>query len=405
MTARPGYRAVLALPGVGGLLLAAGLARLAGRMFLVVLVLYALGRFGSAQLAGWAGFVALIPGMVASPLAGALLDRMGAGRMILVDLGLSGVWLVGLAALDGAGVMTPGLLLGLAGVYALTTPLSAAGIRALVPRLIGPQARDAVNALDTTIHALADTVGPLVAGPLYALAGGPVCFAVVGGMYGVAALAALPVLRGDVPGSSRGGLFGQAVFGVRHVLGHRVLRGIALAYGMQTVSWGMLLVIVPVAAARALGAGPAAESMTGLLWAAAGAAGIVGALMAGRMGIMGREGAVIALGGLVTAFALFPVAAVAGLGGLLAGLLLANFMAGPVDVAVLTLRQRRTEPALLGRVMAVSISLNMCGQPIGAALGGMAAAVSVEGALAVAALASVVSAVLAWRLLREVTVG
>ncbi len=405
MTTRPGYRAVLALPGVGALLLAATLARLAGRMFLVALVLYALGRFGSPQLAGWAGFLALIPGMIASPLAGALLDRMGAGRMILLDLACSALWLASLAAIDAQAMMTPALLLILAALYALTTPLSSAGIRALLPRLVPHAARDPVNALDTTINAVVDTAGPVLSGPLYGFLGAPACFGIIATLCGLATLAALPVLRRDIPGTARGRLFDTALHGLRHVLAHPILRGIALSYGMQTVSWGMLLVIVPVAVARAIGPGPAADSLTGALWAAAGTAGISGALLAGRLRIMGREGSVIALGGLVTAIALFPIAAIGGLYGLLAGLLLLNFVAGPVAVAVLTLRQRRTDPALLGRVMAVSISLNICGQPLGAALAGAVVVGSVEAALALAAAASLLSALLARRLLREVTIG
>jgi hypothetical protein len=326
--------------------------------------------------------------------------------MILLDLAFSALWLALLAAGDAAGLMTHTLLLALSGLYALTTPLSSAGIRALLPRLIPPVARDPVNALDTTINAVVDTIGPVLAGPLYGFLGAGPCFGLIAGLYALSTLTALPVLRNDVPGHhATGSLFASAGHGLRHVLTHPTLRGIALSYGMQTVSWGMLLVIVPVAVAHAIGAGPAADSLTGALWAIAGVAGIAGALLAGRLGITGREGTVIALGGLVTALALFPIAAIAGLYGLLAGLLLLNFAAGPVDVAVLTLRQRRTDPAVLGRVMAVSISLNMCGLPLGSAIGGIAVGWSIEGALALAALASLVSAILARRLLGSVAIA
>ncbi len=396
------YRAVLALPGVAPLLVAATLARLAGRMFLVVLVLYALARFGDAEVAGWAGFAALIPGLVASPLAGALLDRLGAGRMIIADLVISALWLAVLAAAEAKGAMTAPLLLALAALYGVTTPLSTAGVRAILPRLVPEAARDAVNALDTTVNAAVDLAGPLIAGPALGLLGAPAAFGLIALLYAVAALAGLRVLSRDVPAgvAVSAGLFAQALAGVRLVAAHRVLRGVALSYGLQMVSWGMMLVIVPVAVAAAIGAGPAAESLTGGLWAVAGAAGIVGALSAGRFGIIGREGAVIALGGLATAIALFPLAGF-GLPGLLAGMLLMNFAAGPVDVAVLTLRQRRTEPAMLGRVIAVSMSFNMCGLPIGSALGGMLAAHSLPLALAGAALASLASAMLARALLRS----
>jgi hypothetical protein len=53
----------------------------------------------------------------------------------------------------------------------------------------------------------------------------------------------------------------------------------------------------------------------------------------------------------ITALASWPVAAEFGFGGLAIGLILAGVMSGPTDVALLTLRQRRTDPQQLGRVM------------------------------------------------------
>lgn len=395
------YGTVLALPGVAPLLFATTLARLATRMFLVAVVLYVLARFGSPVLAGWVGFAALIPGMIISPLAGALLDRIGAGRAILADLAASALLLAILATAAATDTIAEIPLLLLCGLYSLTSPLSAAGIRTLLPRMVPPEARDPVNALDTTANAGVDIVGPVLAGPLVGFLGAPACFATVAVLFALATLAAARAQAGaTAPAPSPGGLLAQALVGLRYVLGHAVLRGLALSYSLQMVSWGVLLVAVPVAVTRTIGPGPASDSLVGLLWAAAGCAGILGALVAGRIGILGREGEVIALGGLVTAFALFPIAALFGLAGLAAGMMLLNAAAGPVDVAVLTLRQRRTDPALLGRVTAVSMSINLCGLPIGSALGGMLVTQSVTLALSAAAVASLLSAMAARAMLR-----
>jgi hypothetical protein len=72
--------------------------------------------------------------------------------------------------------------------------------------------------------------------------------------------------------------------------------------------------------------------------------------------------------------------------------LLAGLVAGPIDVGVLTLRQRCTDPADLGRVLAVSMSLNMSGFPIGTALGGVLVAGSPQWAFLAAALAALAGA-------------
>ena len=105
------------------------------------------------------------------------------------------------------------------------------------------------------------------------------------------------------------------------------------------------------------------------------------------------------VGMLVTAIAIFPVAASFGMTGLVVGLAITGMMAGPVDVALLTLRQRRTDQAWLGRVLAVSMSVNISGMPIGSALGGMLVARSMPAAFLVAALAAVLSAVASYLLI------
>jgi hypothetical protein len=65
----------------------------------------------------------------------------------------------------------------------------------------------------------------------------------------------------------------------------------------------------------------------------------------------------------ITVLRVYPISAHLGLFGISLGLTLIGFLAGPIDVGVLTLRQRRTHPAWLGRVLTVSMSLNLSGFP------------------------------------------
>jgi predicted MFS family arabinose efflux permease len=95
---------------------------------------------------------------------------------------------------------------------------------------------------------------------------------------------------------------------------------------------------------------------------------------------------------LATGFAAWPIAGEFGLPGLALGLMVVGAAAGPIDVSVLTLRQRRTDPAELGRVLSVSMSLNMAGGPIGSAVAGVLVTWSLPATFVVAALASVLAA-------------
>jgi hypothetical protein len=65
----------LRVEGFPRLVISLLLGRVAGRMVAVGLVLFVLSRYRSPQLAGAAVFLFTFPGLLISPVAGALLDR------------------------------------------------------------------------------------------------------------------------------------------------------------------------------------------------------------------------------------------------------------------------------------------------------------------------------------------
>jgi predicted MFS family arabinose efflux permease len=384
--------------GVPELLLAACLSRLAGRMFMLAIVLDVLDRFHSPVLAGWVSFASIAPGLAISPLAGALLDRIGAAKAIVVDMAASATLLFVLAVAGIAGVMTAPFLLLLVTLFSLTSPLSAAGIRTLIPQIVPKDALDRANALDTSSYALIDVLGPALAGVLFGFAGPQATMLAITLLYVLASLGLVPLASRTLTrrSDSSGRLIHEAIAGVAYVVRHRSLRGLAISYALYQVSWGVLVVVVPVTVVYELGAGAIGDSVVGGLWAIAGIAGGLGALCTGYLRTIQRERQFIAIGALATAVAIYPISATLGLFGLTFGLALVGFFAGPVDVGVLSLRQRRTEPNWFGRVLAVSMSLNMSGLPLGSALGGLLVTHSLPMASAVAAIASALSALSAY---------
>jgi len=379
------------------LVLATCLSRLASRMFALVLVLYVLERFDSPVLAGWVVFASMAPGLMISPLAGALLDRMGAAKAIVIDMAVSAGLLLALAVTDVAGVITAPLLLAFVVFFSLTAPLGTAGIRVLIPRLVPKDALDRANALDTSSYALISVTGPAVAGVLFGFAGSQATLLVIVFLYVAATISLVPLVRRTSTGRAApsGSLMSGALAGVLYVLRNASLRSLAISYALFQVSWGALIVVVPVTVVRELGAGAVADSVIGGLWAAAGLAGGLGALYAGHLSTVGRERQFIAIGTLATAVAIYPVSASFGLVGLAIGLVLVGLFEGPVDVGVLSLRQRRTDPDWLGRVLAVSMSFNMSGLPLGSAIGGIVVVHSPTLAFVLAAVASVLAAMAA----------
>jgi hypothetical protein len=70
--------------------------------------------------------------------------------------------------------------------------------------------------------------------------------------------------------------------------------------------------------------------------------------------------------------------------------------AGPFDIVLFTLRQRRTDPAWLGRAFAVSMALNFVGFPVGSAVAGAVIPVSIELVLVAAVACELLAAIFAF---------
>ena len=397
------YLQLLRQRHVRQVLVAASLSRLGGRMVTLAIVLYALERFHSPTLVGWVAFASLAPGLAVSPLAGALLDRLGSVNAIAVDMIASALLLFVFVAASLGGTMTVPVMMSLVALFSLTSPLSAAAVRVLIPRLVSPEELDRANALDAGSYAIIDVVGPALAGVLIGLLGPHFCLLTIGALYLMAAIALLPLvgIHAVSGATNTTSLLREAMAGVLHVLRHPSLRGLAVAYSLYQVSMGVLIVVVPVVLSRELGLGGKAETATGALFAVAGLAGGLGALATGYLRTGNRERHFIGLGALFSALAIFPLGAFFGIWGLVSAIVIVGFCAGPVDVGLLSLRQRRTEPRWLSRVLAVSMSLNLSGLPLGSALAGILVTHSATMALSVAAAASLLAAFAVYALVPE----
>src|SRR5215510_14530387 len=95
------YRALLKLPSVGRVLIGMQLARIAQSMVAITIVLFAFTAYNSSTLAGTATFFSVFPGLLVSPIAGALLDRHGRTRLVALDyvIALAALILIGVFAL------------------------------------------------------------------------------------------------------------------------------------------------------------------------------------------------------------------------------------------------------------------------------------------------------------------
>lgn len=310
---------------------------------------------------------------------------------------VSAVLLVVLTLADRTGLLGAPLWIVIVTIYSLTTPLSASGIRVLIPRLVPDEVLERANALDTSCYALIEVIAPALAGALVGFAGADATLLIIAGLYASAAVTMIPILRGASARTARLSsttFMTDVVAGVAYVARHPTLRALALSYSLYMMTWGILLVAVPVVVSHAVGSAERADLVVGFTWAAGGVFGALGAVLMGRL--RGGERQIIGFGIAATAVVIYPFATAFGLYGFIVGIVIVGFLSGPADVALLTLRQRRTEPEWLGRVLTVSMGLNLSGMPIGSAIGGWLVTRSPSGALIVAAAVSVIAAATAF---------
>jgi predicted MFS family arabinose efflux permease len=135
--------------------------------------------------------------------------------------------------------------------------------------------------------------------------------------------------------------------------------------------------------------------VVGLVFAVQGLAGVVSAVFFGRMDSRNRERIMLAVPMVGTGIAAAMLLYSSNLAVLTLVMALTGFLNGPLDIALFTLRQRRTDPAWTGRAFAVSMSFNYVGIPIGSAIAGVVATRSIEAAVAIGVVTSLIAGVLA----------
>jgi MFS family permease len=367
-------------------------ARIAQSMTGLALVLFSLDRYHSPEIAGLVTFAGIAPGIVVSPIAGALLDRHGRTRLITLDFVIAAGSLALIGALALADLLPAWLLILIAALSSLTGPLSATGLRSLFPLMAPRHLWERLNAVDSNGYVVAQIIGPPVAAILVTLAGGPGAIIVVGLVYAVSAAIIAGVPDPATETSSSGSLIRDAWQGLVYTFRNPTLRGLGFSITTLNVAGGISTIVIPLIVLDRLGLGQAA---VGIVYAIQGLFGVVAGLVAGRVDTRGRERNLIVVPMFLWAAAVALLLPNAGLLPVLVAMAVMGLINGPMDVAMFTVRQRRTDPAWLGRAFAVSMSFNFAGFPIGSAIGGVLAGQSIELAVAVSIAACVAAAVIA----------
>jgi len=354
-------------------------------------------RAGGATAVGLVTLARLLPAAFVAPFAALLGDRFQRRRiMVAADLARA------LAMAGAAGAVYAGasatVVYALAVVAAVTGTAFAPAQSALLPSLArSPEELTAANATSTTLESVGFFAGPALGGLILAFTSVGAVFALTAALFLWSALV-LGRIRADSRGDAAGevdSITREALAGFRAILAERRLRLVVGLYGAQTLTAGIMRVLLVVTALRILDLGP---SGVGYLNSAVGVGALAGILVLLALIGSSRLGPVFGLGMLLwgvplVLFGLWPsVAAAVVCFGILG---VANTL---VDVAGLTLLQRAAPDEVRARVFGVLESVFLGTIGIGAVIAPLlTSAFGPRGALIAAGAGLSVLALLFWR--------
>lgn len=311
-----------------------------------------------------------LPFLLMSIPLGLLADRTSRRRLMIASEVLRAVSLLALMAAALSGQLSIVLLAVLGFVGAVGTVGFSVTAPALVPSLVERHQLAQANGRLELARSTAFAAGPALAGALVAWAGASSAF-VLAAMLSISAVLLLMGLHepARTPVPARHPML-ELQDGARLVWRSPLLRPMLLTSVAWNIAWFVLQAAYVPYAMRALGL---SASGVGATLAVFGVGMVAGALIASRVVRALPFGRAIQVGPAASVLgATLMVGTLFAPSGILAGAAFFVFGAGPIiwTITSTTLRQTVTPHAMLGRVSALFLTVNMGARPVGAALGG-----------------------------------
>jgi DHA3 family macrolide efflux protein-like MFS transporter len=308
-----------------------------------------------------------VPALVVSPLAGALVDRWDRRRTMMLCDATGAAVTLSMAGLLAAGLLRTWHVYVAVAVSALANAFHQPAYAASIPLLVGRDRLARVNGMVQTSFAMAQVLGPLLAGVLVSTVSMPGVLALDGLTFlcGVGALALSRVPRPATTPEAERSLWRQAAFGWRYVRERPGLVGLLTIFGATNFLFGVAsILITPLVLSFANEAALGAQMAIGGLGLMVGglAMSVWGGPRRRVHGVLGftlAAGLLLALHGLRPSFLLLAIAGAA------------FFVTLPViNASNDSLWQSKVPPGLQGRCFAIQRVLSEAAMPLGYALAG-----------------------------------
>lgn len=346
----------------------------------------------------WLGLIAaadLVPTIVISPIAGAIVDRVHPLRMTIISQAMMVIQSAALWILTALGIIDIWTLFALALFLGMNNPFSTAARMNLLPMMVTTADFPAAIGVNSMLFNLSRILGPTLAGTLIAVSGADIVFLLNGLsqfiFLGCSLMLRLPPAPPELNRGKGGfsGLIADVHEGFVYTIRHPGIGPLLLLMVLTAVTSRPTVDMLPGFADKVFERGA-----TGLGWlgSAIGFGGVIGAVWLTQRGSIAGLTRVIVLNALVVGLALVGFALVQNFWVALAFLSVAGFSMVVSGAGTQTLLQSSVENVMRGRVMAL-FSLLYRGMPAaGSLLMGMAAeAIGLQASVAVAALLCIAS--------------
>ncbi|MFF3980284.1 MFS transporter [Streptomyces sp. NPDC001828] len=367
--ARPAWRG-----GFGRLWTAAVVSRFGDALRTAALPLLAVTLTSDPFLIALVTACGYVPWLLFGLLGGALADRVDQRRaMWAVDV-VRAALVAAFAVAVGTGHASVPLLMALAFALTSLATLFDNAATALLPSLVPSAALGSANARVMTGQQIAGSflAAPLVPVLLTVSAAAPYGVDAVSYVLAAALVASLrpaaPERAARKPGAT---LRAEVAEGLRALWADRTLRGLCAATTVCNIGMGALIATLVLDITGWLGAGQGGYAATVTAY---GAGSVAGGLLAQPLARrLGRTRCVL-LAGVVQTGCLAAIGSVRALGVTVAAMALFGLLGMVWNVNAATLMQERAPEAMLGRMSAAFRTLAVAGAPLGAVMGGAAAA-------------------------------
>lgn len=334
----------------------------------VALTWFVFEQTKSAQALGILTIAYTAPILIGGFVAGPLLDRFSARRVMIIDNLIRGIAFAALPILQALNLLEIWHVYVFAAIYGSLMMISLAGGPTLIPSIVRRDQLETANALETLSFTLSNVIGPPMAGLLIVWIGTANVVILDALSYFIFAfmLLGLSVKETSHAVEEDKSLF-SVLSAVRLMIDNKILLSTTLMFMAFNVGLGALTVFLPLVSNRIA---PGSSEIFGSLLGALALGEVLSAWLAGSLHWKMGLGARIALSQLLSGLSLALLMLGSTFWAVASGLFLLGFFSAPLTIWAQTLRMQIIPMELRGRTFALLRTLMQGATPLGGALAG-----------------------------------